>query len=107
MYTNVFKTITTGMMVLKAGPATPEEYIHAYRAVPNTLVDSPLFPCPSHAFICIHRSPTAAMFYTKKFMYLCNVVPKLKALCRHLLYHTGDMFVFTKFVSPLPCYVPR
>ena len=107
VYTNVFKTITTGMMVLKACPATPQEYTHAYRAVPNTFVDSLLFSSPSHAFIRVCRSPTAAMFYTKKFTYLCNVVPKPKALCGHLLYRSSDMFVFAKFVSPLPCLVPR
>nr|VWP02326.1 MAP kinase kinase kinase (EC [Ganoderma boninense] len=78
VYTNIHQTITTGMMVLKARPSTAEEYAQAYKAVPNT-------------------SAAAAKFYTKKFMYLCKVVPKLKALCGHLLYRSGDMFVFAKF----------
>ncbi|KAI1796814.1 hypothetical protein LXA43DRAFT_1057645 [Ganoderma leucocontextum] len=78
VYTNVHKTITTGMMVLKSHPSTTEEYTRSYRAIPN-------------------MSPATAKFYTKKFMYLCDVVPKLKALCGHLLYRTGDMFVFAKF----------
>ena len=40
-------------------------------------------------------------------MYLCDVVPKLKALCGHLLYRSEDMLVFAKFVSICLSYVPR
>ncbi|KAM5542291.1 hypothetical protein V8D89_004164 [Ganoderma adspersum] len=71
-------TITTGLMVLKVRPQTAEEYDHCYKAVPN-------------------MSAGSAKFYMKKFMHLCDVVPKLKALCGHLLFCSGDMFTFAKF----------
>ncbi|KAI1789152.1 hypothetical protein LXA43DRAFT_1063027 [Ganoderma leucocontextum] len=78
VYTNIFKTITTGMMVLKSHPKTAEEFAQSYKAVPN-------------------MSAATAKFYTQKFMYLCDRIPKLKALCGHLFFRMSDMFVFAKF----------
>ncbi|TBU52814.1 hypothetical protein BD310DRAFT_981593, partial [Dichomitus squalens] len=78
-YTDVSKVIVCGLTVLKADPQTPEGYDACYAAMPN-------------------MSAATAKFYTKKYFYLCDKIPKFVLVSGHLLSSAASVFAFAKFM---------
>ncbi|TBU22730.1 hypothetical protein BD311DRAFT_811292 [Dichomitus squalens] len=80
LYTDVHKTIVTGMTVMRAAPHDADDYELCYKSIP-------------------HMSPATAKFYTSKFFHLCDHIPKFTALCEQILSSPENVFLFAKYMQ--------
>ncbi|PIL29092.1 hypothetical protein GSI_09140 [Ganoderma sinense ZZ0214-1] len=80
VFTSVHNVFTCGMAIVTTNPHTAEDYEVAYKQMRT-------------------MSAKAAKFYTKKFFYLCDEIPKFKLLCQHMLSHPGDISLIAKFLE--------